>query len=132
VGTAEQVLLSIGVVMANAQVAGEIRVAKPLDLPAEATIYVRLLDTSTADAPAVLVAEQVLRKSAEEANRSGKVSFQLRGGPIDASRDYTVSVLIDIDGDGRVSRGDFISIQSYPVLTRGHSDSVSIQVERVR
>lgn len=118
--------------MASAAVRGEIRFATPPDLPPEAKIYVRLLDTSMADAPAVLVAEQVLRESVEEVNRSGKVSFRLRGGPIDASRDYTVSVLVDVDDDGRVGHGDFINTQSYPVLTRGHSDSVSIQVERVR
>jgi uncharacterized lipoprotein YbaY len=123
---------SIGVMIMSVLLSGEIDFAEPPALPPKATIYVRLLDTSMADAPAVLIAEQVLRGSVEEANRTGKVRFQLQGETISTSRQYTVGVLVDVDGDGRVGPGDFINTQSYPVLTAGYPREISIQVTRVR
>ena len=57
--------------------------------------------------------------------------FALRGRLPDERGDYTVRVLVDLDGDGLVSRGDFVNVESYPVLTRGHPREVTVKVERV-
>jgi len=44
---------------------------------------------------------------------------------------YSVSVHIDVSGSGEIERGDLISTQIYPVLTRGHGDEARVQVKRV-
>ena len=43
-----------------------------------------------------------------------------------------IRVHIDVDRDGRVSRGDYITMESYPVLTWGHPDRVTVRVREVK
>lgn len=117
--------------MAKPLVTGEIRFTQPPRLPPNAKAYVRLLDTSMADAPARLVAQAVLEGIAGEANRGNSVPFAINGDLDNPHATYTVSVLVDVDGDGETSRGDFINMQSYPVLTFGSPTHVSVQVMQV-
>jgi uncharacterized lipoprotein YbaY len=125
-------IATIGTAAAGALVIGAIEFPEPVGLPPEAMVYVRLLDTSTADAPAVLVAEQVLRGATVTRDQSGRIPFELRAGPISNNKQYTVSVLVDVDASGHVTSGDYVSVQSYPVLIRGRADNVLIKVHRVR
>jgi uncharacterized lipoprotein YbaY len=95
-----------------------------------ATVYIRLEDVTEADAPSRLVAQEVLR-GISKPSRGGQIPFEMRTGGIDERASYNVSVLVDLDGDGRPSRGDFSSVQSYPVLTHSHPSEVSVVVRRV-
>jgi uncharacterized lipoprotein YbaY len=117
--------------MGKQVVKGEIKFAGKPDLPASAKTYVRLLNTSLADAPSRVVAEQVIDQTARFLSKGEKVSFVLEPNSIDERDTYTVSVLVDIDGDGKISRGDYISMQSYPVLTFGSPTEVTIEVKLV-
>ena len=90
-----------------------------------AKTYIRLLDVSYADEPARVVAEQTLAGA-----RDG-VRFALRPGAFDPQASYTVAAHVDLAGDGQVSKGDFISMESYPVLTRGYPHTVEVTVRRV-
>jgi hypothetical protein len=47
----------------------------------------------------------------------------------DARTRYAVRV--DVDGDGHVSRGDYVSMESYPVLTFDSPSRVTIRVRPV-
>ena len=47
------------------------------------------------------------------------------------SRRYEVSVLVDLDGDGKTGKGDYINKQSYPVLTKGFPDFAEVIVSEV-
>jgi len=96
-----------------------------------ATLYVSLQDTSLADADAVTVAEQITKGVAYDAGARNTLPFALGGMIPDERAHYTVRVLVDLDGDGRVGHGDFVNVESYPVLTWGHTHEVSIRVERV-
>jgi uncharacterized lipoprotein YbaY len=96
-----------------------------------ATLYVSLQDTSLADADAVTIAEQVTREVAYDARARNTLTFALNGVVPDERAHYTVRILVDLDGDGRVSHGDFVNVESYPVLTWGRPREVSIRVERV-
>jgi len=96
-----------------------------------ATLYVYLQDTSLADADAVNVAQQVTRGVSYDERARNAVPFVVGGVVPDERAHYTVMVLVDLDGDGRVSHGDFINVESYPVLTWGRAREVSIRVERV-
>ena len=61
----------------------------------------------------------------------GIIPFTLKVVEVDARATYTIRVLVDRDGDGRISRGDYISMASYPVLTRGHQPEVTVRARRV-
>ena len=112
-------------------VRGEVRFEAGAPPFGGATAYVRLEDVTAADAPAVVVAEEVLRDVAFDPEADDNVTFVLEGGAPDPRASYSVRVHVDLDGDGEVSRGDFISTESYPVLTYGYPDRVSVTVRRV-
>jgi uncharacterized lipoprotein YbaY len=92
-----------------------------------ATVHVRVEDTSLADAPAKLVGEQVFEKACSTSN----LFFSIEVEPVDEKARYTVSVHIDVDNDGCVSKGDYVSTESYPVLTGGHGNHVDVRVKQV-
>jgi uncharacterized lipoprotein YbaY len=103
----------------------------PEDL-SEATVYVRLEDTSLADAPSRVVAEQVLTHVPTRVTTEGTVPFALYGQQPDPRVNYSVSVHVDTHGSGRTIRqGDYINTESYPVLTFGYPTCISMRVQRV-
>jgi uncharacterized lipoprotein YbaY len=93
-----------------------------------AVVHVFLEDTTRADGPAVV---RVHQHSPPVVVAERTLAFTLPAIPVDRRADYTVRVLIDRDGDGRVSRGDYISTASHPVLTWGHPADVVVSVRRV-
>ena len=117
--------------MGEPLVSGEIHFAQKPQLPSDAKAHVRLLDTSMADAPSRLVAETVLKDISQQANLGNPIPFVLNGDPPHERGSYTISVLVDLDGDGKASPGDFINTQSYPVLTFGYPNNVSVQVKQI-
>jgi len=117
--------------MGKPLVSGEIVFAERPELPPDATAYVRLLDTSAADAPSSKIAEQVLKNIAKKANQGEAIPFAINGKIESERASYTLSVLVDLDGDGEISQGDFINMQSYPVLTFGFPNRVSIEVRQI-
>ena len=46
---------------------------------------------------------------------SGHLPFRLQGTLPDPRADYSLRVLVDMDGDGQIGRGDFINTVSYAV-----------------
>ena len=114
--------------MSKLLVTGSILLPPGFVLPHGAVAYVRLLDTSLADAPSTVVAEQAI-----EGIAAGKeIGFALYGEIRNWRADYNVSVHIDVDGDRRVSVGDCITVQSYPVITFGRPRKVRVQTVQVR
>lgn len=95
------------------------------------TVHVRVQDTSRADARARTVAEQVLR-GVNVAPGSPPLSFTVRGIPLDQRARYSVRVHADVNGNGVVSRGDYVSTESHPVHTSESSASLSIVARPVR
>ena len=106
-----------------------------------ATIYVHLKDVTIQDAPSKLISQQVIKNvSYNSGSVAGghhpqkKIEFALFGDriAIDFRRSYAVSVHIDIDNNGKLNAGDFINMESYPVITRGYpKDNVSVHVRQV-
>lgn len=96
-----------------------------------ATVYVRLEDVSRADGAAVVVTEQVLKGVSHRAGDEARLEFTLSGSAPAERADYSLSVHVDVDVDGEVSPGDYISTESYPVLTYGRPNRVEVHVEKV-
>ncbi len=97
-----------------------------------AKIYVRLEDTSLADAPSRVVSERVLTDLSARLTEKDSIPFVLYGQQPDPRASYSVSVHVDVRGRGKVSPGDYINTESCPVLTFGYPDRVTLRVRQVK
>ena len=70
--------------------------------PGPATVYVRLLDTSLIDAPARTVDEAVLHDVRLDRAVDDGIEFRVVAKELDSRARYQVSVLVDLDGDGKI------------------------------
>lgn len=97
----------------------------------KATAYIRLEDVSRTDAPSKVITEQLIHDVSYEAGSHAKLEFRLYGQIPDKRASYAIYVYLDLDGDGQVGHGDYISMESYPVLTFGYPDRVSVRLREV-
>lgn len=115
----------------DASVSGMIEFQDVREPALNVTVYVRVQETSRADARASTVAEQVLR-GVNIVPGPSPIPFAVHGIPQNPRARYVVRVHADVDGDGVVSRGDYVSMQSYPVETSGKRELVTIMARQVR
>lgn len=111
-------------------VTGEINFGPDARAFSQATVYVWLEDISNVDAPARAVAEQVFHSVAYMPENPPVLRFDL-SGRVNRRASYSIRVHVDVDRDGRVSRGDYITMTNYPVLTFGHPRQVVVSVRKV-
>jgi uncharacterized lipoprotein YbaY len=97
-----------------------------------ATVYVRLEDVSKLDAPSKLISEQVIKNVSYNSGDSKAINFELYGIMSDSRANYAISVHVDLDSDGMLSQGDFINMESYPVITNSNSTSISVNVREIK
>jgi hypothetical protein len=81
--------------------------------PEGAPIVVQVLDTTYADAPARVVHEASSRVAPGEAALLHSVELPV-AAPTPGR--WTVRAHVDVDGDGAVSPGDFVTTAAYPLL----------------
>jgi uncharacterized lipoprotein YbaY len=96
-----------------------------------ATVYVRLEDVSRIDASALVVAETVRREVRAGGQAPSEIKFSLKGPPLDPRARYVVRVHVDVDADGQVGVGDYVSTESHPVLVGVGPTMLLIPVKRV-
>lgn len=113
-------------------VRGRIHFDPATRLPPAATAYVRILDTTECDAPSTVLGEQVIRDIGSQLQQGLPLRFGVEAVAFNANASLRLNVLVDVDGDGQVGRGDFITMQSYPVLTYGYPDEVDVVVRQVQ
>lgn len=108
-------------------------VSKPFQ---NAAAHVSVQDVSRMDVSATLVASQRIDVSvsedAIESGRESRFEFDIQGEVTDERNIYVVNVHVDVDGDGKISLGDYITTGFFPVLTRGHPDRVEVHVDEVK
>jgi hypothetical protein len=112
-------------------VRSEVVLERRLPSFSHATVYVRLEDVSRVDAPSTTVDEHVLTSVSHRQGDEDRLSVDLSAPAASGRESYGVRVHVDVDGDGQVSRGDLISVESYPVLTFGHPDVVEVRLREV-
>lgn len=93
--------------------------------PAGSAVLVRVVDTALQDAPSTVMAET--SGSVQQAAAGAPVAIAELDVPDQQGARPTIYVHIDVDGDGKVSAGDFITMQSYPC--RG--GQMQVEVRRV-
>jgi uncharacterized lipoprotein YbaY len=116
---------------ANPLVSGEIVFRPDLTSFANATVYVYLEDVSLQDASAVRVGKAVKTNVSHSRGSPGRLQFAINAELPDERAHYSVRVHVSRDGHEEIQLGDFVSTQSYPVITFENTDVVSITVEEV-
>lgn len=91
---------------------------------------VRLDDVTRADARAETVARMESDPVSAETGEECRVTFAIDvdDADIDPRARYVVAAHADLDADGQVGRGDYVTMQSYPVLTRGYPSTANLQL----
>ncbi len=108
----------------EARVTGTVTYLQRIALPPGAVVEVKLVDVSRADAPAMTIAEQIIKP----AGRQVPIEFELRYDPrrIEERRRYAIQARILEGGNLR-----FINTDAYPVITSGHPSTVKVIVKPV-
>lgn len=97
-----------------------------------ATVNVYVENVTDLDARAQITAHLVINKVSGGGPKAAMIHFTL--GEFSPAQDasYNVRVHIDVNADGRISRGDYISNTRYPVLDRKEAERLRIKVEPIR
>ncbi len=105
----------------DAALTGSVIYSDDAALPAGATLTVDLRDISLADAPSVLIAQQIIPSPGPS-----PVSFRIdyRRAAIDPRRDYSLSARI-ASSDGKLL---FTNDTVYPVLTYGYPNQANLEL----
>ena len=122
--TATPVVPASGTGTATSKVTGSVTYRERIALPPSAVVTVKLVDVSLADAPAVLIAEQVI------ATAGRQVSFEFALA-YDASRiqpSHAYAVQVRIEDGGRLL---FISDTVNRVITRDAPTRLDMVVRRI-
>ena len=107
-----------------ARVTGTVTYRERIALPPTAVIKVRLVDVSRADAPAIVLGEQITQAAGKQVPFAFEIAFD--PAKIEARYSYAVQARIEQDGKLR-----FISGRHYAVITRGAPDHVDIVLRSV-
>ena len=108
----------------SAQVLGTVTYRERIALPPDAIVKVQLVDVSRADAPAVVLGEQLIETAGKQVPFSFVIAYDPAG--IDERMSYAVQA--------RIEAGDrllFISDQRYAVITRGAPRRVDLVLKAV-
>lgn len=108
----------------SARVTGTVTYRERIALPPTAVIRVRLVDVSRADAPAIVLGEQIV----EVRGKQIPFAFEIPYDPsrIESRHTYAVQARIEVDG-----RLWFVSDTGYPVITRGAPTHVDLVLKAV-
>lgn len=109
----------------TAEVSGTVTYRERIALPATATVTVKLVDVSRADAPAIVLGEQVMATAGRQVPFSFVIGYD--PGGIDPRHTYAVQARIE-DGGNLL----FISDRHYAVITREAPDRVDMTLTAVR
>ena len=105
---------------ATARVTGTVTYLQRIALPPTAVIKVQLIDVSRADAPAVVLGEQIITAGGKQV----PFAFEIPYDPAKIDPRFTYAVGARVEDGGKLL---FINDQRYAVITRGaptHADMV--------
>ncbi len=112
---------------------GVVRFRDPPAEPFNATVRVRLLDTTRAGASSETTAEQTIEDvSLAGAGAPAYVRFALEASDLSPGRRYSLMAHIDASGNGEIEAGDYITMESVPLEARAAGTELEIPVSRVR
>ncbi len=117
--------------MVNVRVTGEIKMPAGAEPSESAIAHVHLLDTSLADAPSIVLARLEVENLRAGLTPGGTLPFVLECQVADHRVSLSLQAYIDNDHDGKISRGDFINVRSYPVAAAAEQDFIAVETARL-
>ena len=98
----------------------------------DATVYIRLDDVSLADAPSTTIADTMISSVMVDMNEGeASIYYSLERPELDERFDYTIYVHVDVDGDEKVSKGDYVTTMHNSVNTTESDQVVDVTVSHV-
>lgn len=110
------------------RIEGVVRFQDPPQELVRATVRVRLLDTTFADASAIELADETIR----DAPVDGDVAFSFEAPELSPRRSYTVAAHVDLSGSGDIEVGDFITMEAVPIESGSSRARLEVPVRAVR
>ncbi|MFD9720652.1 hypothetical protein [Streptomyces sp. NPDC059076] len=102
-----------------------VRLAPGTSAPGAAiTLRAQVEEVGPADAPARVVARQIIRDVLLDEPRQ----LSLEVAEPNPTLRYTVRVHADVDGSGLVAGRDLVSTRSHPVLTLGGPNTITVEL----
>ncbi len=94
---------------------GKIIIGEPAFPSSGAKAYIRILDTTLADTASRVVAQKIISGLNLVRGKVTSIPFSLDCPILDSKKRNTIDVHVDCNGNGKVSHGDYITMQSYPL-----------------
>jgi putative lipoprotein len=98
----------------------------------DATLRIQLQEVTLADAPARVVAEQVVERVSRDAETPGLPFSLASPNSLDPRATYILQAHVDLDGSGEISPGDFITMETHSLPTGQPPAPVELRVRQVR
>lgn len=113
-------------------VKGEIILSQELSSFSGATANVYLEDVTFIDASSTCISKQVIPNINHQIGITNRVEFALNDEIYDRNARYIITAHVSLNGSEEIQRGDFITMESYQVLTFGYPHQVSVYVKEVK
>ncbi|KYC42291.1 hypothetical protein WA1_20160 [Scytonema hofmannii PCC 7110] len=113
-------------------VKGEILFGEEINTFSGATVNVYLEDVTDVDASSRIVAKQVIPDVSHQIGTQNRIEFALKSQIVDMCASYSIRVHVSLHGNEQIQRGDYITMESYPVLTFEYPLQVSVRVREVK
>lgn len=104
---------------------------KPVESFSNATIYLKVEDVSLQDVASVVMSEDTIVDVSMDADNIQPVPYLIYHPELEERMTYSLSVHVDVDGDGRLSSGDYYSTWHNPVPTEPGVHKLDVHVEMI-
>lgn len=84
-----------------------------------ATVYVQIVEASLADAPSNVVAEEVILDFQIDMDNLAEIRFSILTSNLNRRANYDLIAHVDINGSGEITKGDYLTMESFPVSPVG-------------
>ncbi len=98
----------------------------------DANLLIFVEDVSVKDARARYLAKKEIRKISHDGRPNSVLRFKIEDLKPEPGHRYQVRVLVDLDRNGRISRGDYRSVRATSVFTEKDRDPLVVEVELKR
>ena len=96
-----------------------------------ASVKIEIHDVSRADAKSVTVSTFQIHKLSKHSSTANSIPFELSVDFIPRKVNYSIWAHIDVDRDNQISKGDFITMQSYPIKPQNVHEPFIVTVRQV-
>ncbi len=96
-----------------------------------ATTYLKVEDVSLQDVSSIVVAEDIITSVSLNADDVQPVQYFINFPQLEERMTYSLSVHVDVDGDGNLSNGDYYSTWHNPVPTEAGAHELDVHVEMI-